>query len=45
VRALRDEEGRVLLLYGFSDKETLIIVRNEASYTALVERLAASRGQ
>lgn len=45
VRVMRDSEGRSLMLYGFPDKETVIIARDEAAYTALVERLAASRGQ
>jgi hypothetical protein len=45
VRVLRDEQGRALLLYGFRDKETLILARNEASYLALVERMNVSRGQ
>lgn len=44
VRVLRDEEGRAVLLYGFRDKETLIIARNEASYLSLVERMNISRG-
>lgn len=45
VRILRDEERRVLFLYGFRDKETLIIARDEASYLALIERLNTSRGE
>lgn len=44
VRALRDSEGRTLLLYGYSDKETLLIARNEAAFTTLVARLNATRG-
>jgi hypothetical protein len=45
VRALRDEEGRVVLLYGFRDKETLIITRSTSLYLALIERLNTSRGE
>jgi hypothetical protein len=45
VRIFRDEEGRTVLLYGFRDKETLIIARDEASYLALVDRMNISRGR
>lgn len=41
VRILRDTRGRSLLLYGYADKETLIIARNEAAFAALITRLAA----
>ncbi len=41
VRILRDTRGRSLLLYGYADKETLIIARNEAAFAALLTRLAA----
>ena len=41
VRILRDTRGRSLLLYGYADKETLVIARNEASFAALITRLAA----
>jgi hypothetical protein len=43
VRALRDGLGRTLLIYGYSDKQTLIIARDEAAFTTLVARLTASR--
>jgi hypothetical protein len=41
-RALKDAMGRTLLLYGYRDKETLIIARNEAAFSELLSRLAAS---
>ncbi len=41
VRILRDTRGRSLLLYGYADKETLIIARNEAAFASLLTRLAA----
>lgn len=45
VRVLRDTLGRTLILYGYRDKETLIIARDEASFLTLIERLSTSRGQ
>ncbi len=42
VRVLRDTTGRSLLLYGYADKETLIIARDEAAFTALITRLQSS---
>lgn len=39
VRILRDTEGRSLILYGYADKRTLLIVRDEASFEALLARL------
>lgn len=42
VRILRDTRGRSLLLYGYADKETLIIARNEAAFAALLTRLSAA---
>lgn len=41
VRILRDTRGRSLMLYGYADKETLIIARNEAAFAALLVRLSA----
>ena len=41
VRVLRDTRGRSLLLYGYADKETLIIARNESAFAALLVRLSA----
>jgi len=43
VRALRDSLGRTVLLYGYRDKETLVIARDEAAFTQLLERLAATK--
>jgi hypothetical protein len=44
-RALRDSLDRPILVYGFHDKETLIIARNEPAYLTLIERLSVSQGQ
>ncbi len=41
VRILRDTQGRSLLLYGYADKQTLIIARSEAAFSALLVRLSA----
>lgn len=41
VRVLRDTSGRALLLYGYADKRTLIIARDEAAFEALLPRLKA----
>ncbi|MEK9161079.1 MAG: hypothetical protein AAB440_03555 [Patescibacteria group bacterium] len=42
VRALRDHRERTILLYGYRDKETLIIARDEAAFAELVSRLTAT---
>jgi len=42
VRILRDTQGRAIMLYGYADKETLIIARNEASFAALLTRLVST---
>lgn len=42
VRILRDTQGRALMLYGYADKETLIVARNEASFAALLTRLVST---
>lgn len=44
VRVLRDGEGRSLMLYGYRDKETLIIARDEAAFVEIVNRLTAAKG-
>jgi hypothetical protein len=44
-RVFRDAEGRTLMLYGFYDKETLILARSEEAFAELVRRLAASRAR
>jgi hypothetical protein len=41
VRALKDNSGRTLVLYGYADKETLIIARNEAAFTLLLNKLTS----
>ncbi len=38
-RALMDGAGRTLLIYGYADKQTLLIARNEAAFTLLISRL------
>lgn len=45
VRVLRDGEGKTLMLYGYRDKDTLVIARNEAAFSELLNRLAATRAQ
>lgn len=39
VRVLRDVDGKALVLYGYADKQTLIIARNEAAFSLLLSRL------
>ncbi len=41
VRILRDTSGKSLILYGYADKETLVIARDEAAFTALIGRLSS----
>jgi hypothetical protein len=41
-RVLKDNSGRTLLIYGYYDKATLIIARDESAFTLLVSRLTAS---
>ncbi|KND51245.1 MAG: hypothetical protein ABA06_02955 [Parcubacteria bacterium C7867-001] len=43
VRIYADEDGRPVLLYGYKDKTTLIIARNEAAFAAILKRLAATK--
>ncbi len=43
VRVLRDSDGRSVLLYGYRDKATLLITRNEAAFRELLKRLTSSR--
>lgn len=45
VRVLRDASGRSLLLYGYRDKQTLIVARDEAAFSELLKRLASTRAQ
>ena len=41
-RALKDTSGRTLLIYGYADKQTLVIARDEAAFTILLSRLATN---
>ncbi len=45
VRALKDDQGHTVLLYGYKDKEILIIARDEAAFAELINRLAATKQQ
>ncbi len=42
VRVLKDSSNQTILIYGYRDKETLIIAKNEAAFTALLVRLSAA---
>jgi hypothetical protein len=42
-RALKDSEGRTIIIYGYADPQTLIIARDEAAFTLLIGRLQASQ--
>lgn len=39
VRVLRDTNGKSLVMYGYADKQTLIIARDEAAFGAILARL------
>lgn len=41
-RVLVDEAGRSILLYGYANKETLIIARNASAFAAIISRLTES---
>lgn len=43
VRIARGTDGTTLLVYGYVDKETFIIARNESAFTSLVHRLSTKR--
>lgn len=43
VRILKDEMGRSVLLYGYRDKQTLLVARDEAAFRVLLERLSNSK--
>ncbi|HUY62240.1 MAG TPA: hypothetical protein VMV50_00370 [Candidatus Paceibacterota bacterium] len=45
VRAYVDGAGRTVLLYGYWDDRTLVIARDQAAFTEIVQRLASSRSQ
>ena len=42
VRVLKDGAGRTILIYGYREKQTLIIAKDEAAFTAILVRLAAA---
>lgn len=42
VRVLKDALGRSLLVYGYKDKQTLIIARDEKAFSELLRRLSAT---
>ncbi len=45
VRVLRDQDNHIIMLYGYRDKETLIIARDFEAFSEIVGRLAITRGQ
>lgn len=45
VRVLYDAQRRVIVLYGYRDKNTLIIARDRAAFAALLDRLSSTRSQ
>ena len=45
VRVFRDASGRSVLLYGYLNQTTLVIARDEAAFTEIIQRLATSRAQ
>jgi len=45
VRIYRDASGRGILLYGYWNQTTLVIARDPAAFTEIIERLANSQAQ
>jgi hypothetical protein len=45
VRIYRDAVGRSILIYGYWNQTTLVIARDPAAFTEIVQRLATSRTQ
>ncbi len=45
VRVFRDAAGRSVLLYGYWNQTTLVIARDAAAFTEILQRLATSRTQ
>jgi hypothetical protein len=41
-RALKDTAGNTLIVYGYSDKQTLIIARDESAFTQILGRLTSN---
>lgn len=42
VRVYRDEKGRSVMLYGYWNQKTLVIARDPAAFTEILQRLATS---
>jgi hypothetical protein len=42
VRALKDISGRTIVLYGYADTQTLLLARDEAAFTLLLQKLHSS---
>ncbi|HEY4500956.1 MAG TPA: hypothetical protein VJI70_01655 [Candidatus Paceibacterota bacterium] len=45
VRIYRDDKGRSVLLYGYWNQTTLVITRDPAAFTEILDRLATARAQ
>ena len=45
VRILRDETGNSVLLYGYKDRQTLLLARNESAFKELLTRLSTAKTQ
>ena len=45
VRSLKDMYGHTILLYGYKNKDTLIIARDESAFAELINRLSATKQQ
>lgn len=45
VRVYRDASGRSVMLYGYWNQKTLVIARDPASFSEILQRLANSRAQ
>jgi hypothetical protein len=41
IRVLRDTNGTTVMVYGYANKQTLIIARDETSFSAIIDRLQA----
>ena len=41
-RALKDSSGRTIIIYGYADSQTLILARDEAAFTLLLNRLGTN---
>ncbi|KND50086.1 MAG: hypothetical protein AB203_03815 [Parcubacteria bacterium C7867-008] len=45
VRILKDDSGKTILIYGYRDKQTLIIARDEAAFSSILIRLGTADGE